>query len=105
MKNVPIIGVGLLFSETIQEGFNPKDIYQSPIQTISHAQLQTELGKISKLITAMALKGATKDELKRAVRHSMVIIDAEKHQLDYKQSAADHGISELLKKYQPEIYK
>ena len=105
MKNVPIIGVGLLFSETIQEGFNPKDIYQSPIQTISHKALQTELGKVSNLITAMALNGATRDELKRAIRHSMVVIDAEKYQLDYKQSAIDHGIPELQKKYQSEIYK
>lgn len=48
----------------------------------------------------MTLKGATQDELARAVRHSMVVIDAEKHKLDYKQSEIDNGISSLKKKYQ-----
>ena len=58
------------------------------------------MGKISNLITDMTLKGATQDELARAVRHSMVVIDAEKHKLDYKQSERDNGISALKKKYQ-----
>lgn len=61
---------------------------------------QTEMGKVSNLITDMTLKGATQDEIARAVRHSMVVIDAEKHKLDYKQSAIDNGISSLKKKYQ-----
>lgn len=61
---------------------------------------QVEMGKVTNLITDMTLKGATDEELARAVRHSMVIIDAEKHHLDYKQSAIDNGITELKKKYQ-----
>lgn len=61
---------------------------------------QTEMGKISNLITDMTLKGAGPDELARAVRHSMVVIDAEKHGLDYKQSEADNGIAALKKRYQ-----
>ena len=36
----------------------------------------------------------------RAVRHSMVVIDSEKHNLDYRQSYIDHGIASLSKKYQ-----
>jgi DNA-binding CsgD family transcriptional regulator len=56
--------------------------------------------KISNLITDMTLKGATQDEIARAVRHSMVVIDAEKHKLDYKQSELDNGIASLKKKYQ-----
>ena len=64
---------------------------------------QTEMGKISNLITDMTLKGATQDELARAVRHSMVVIDAEKHKLDYKQSELDNGIASLKKKYQGRI--
>lgn len=61
---------------------------------------QTEMGKISNLITDMTLKGANDDELARAVRHSMVVIDAEKHKLDYKQSEIDNNISALKKEYQ-----
>lgn len=61
---------------------------------------QTEMGKISNLITDMTLKGATNDELARAVKHSMVVIDAEKHKLDYKRSEIVNGIASLKKKYQ-----
>lgn len=61
---------------------------------------QTEMGKISNLITDMTIAGAPHSEIARAVKHSMVVIDAEKHGLDYKQSAKDNGILELKKKYQ-----
>lgn len=64
---------------------------------------QIEMGKVSNLITDMTLKGATEEELTRAIRHSMVVIDAEKHALDYKQSEIDNGISSLKKKYQGSI--
>lgn len=61
---------------------------------------QTQMGMVSNLITDMTLKGATESELARAVKHSMVVIDAEKHKLDYKQSEKDNGIAALKKKYQ-----
>lgn len=61
---------------------------------------QQQMGNISNLITDMTIKGATPDELARAVRHSMVIIDAEKHNLNYKQSAIDNNIAALKEKYQ-----
>lgn len=61
---------------------------------------QTEMGKISNLITDMTLKGANEDEMARAVRHSMVVIDAEKHILNYKRSEADNQISALKSRYQ-----
>lgn len=61
---------------------------------------QTEMGLVSNLITDMTIKGANADELARAVRHSMVVIDAEKHNLNYKQSAINNGITALRQKYQ-----
>ena len=61
---------------------------------------QREMGIISNLITDMTLKGAEPDELARAVRHSMVVIDAAKHKLDYKKSEAENGIAELKRVYQ-----
>lgn len=61
---------------------------------------QMEMGKVSNLITDMTLRGATNDELERAVKHSMVVIDAEKHKLDWKASEQDNGIAALRKKYQ-----
>lgn len=67
------------------------------------AEKQHQMGVASNLITDMTLKGATTDELIRAVRHSMVVIDAEKHKLDYKQSEIDNNISALKKEYQTYI--
>ena len=59
-----------------------------------------EMGKISNLITDMTIAGASQDELARAVRHSMVVIDAEKHKLNYRQSEDDNLIKQLRTKYQ-----
>lgn len=61
---------------------------------------QTEMGNVSNLITDMTIKGATQSEIARAVRHSMVVIDAEKHGLNYKLSAKQNGIPALKEKYQ-----
>jgi DNA-binding CsgD family transcriptional regulator len=63
----------------------------------------TEMGVISNLITDMTLAGAGPDDLAKAVRHSMVVIDAEKHGLDYKKSEIDNNISALKKQYQRSI--
>lgn len=75
-----------------------KEEYVYP--TIKSNTKQNEMGKISNLITDMTLFGADQDEIVRATRHSMVVIDSEKHRLDYKQSERDNNISELKKKYQ-----
>lgn len=64
---------------------------------------ENEMGKISNLITDMDIIGATNDEKARAVRHSMVVIDAEKHKLDYRQSEIDNNIQSLREKYQKNI--
>lgn len=86
------------------EGFDPKAEYGP--ETYKGREIQymkntgTQMGVISNLITDMTLKGASQDELARAVRHSMVVIDAEKHKLDYKKSEIDNNISALKKKYQ-----
>lgn len=61
---------------------------------------QMEMGKVSNLITDMTIKGASTDEIARAVKHSMVVIDSVKHDLDYKQSEKDNRIQELRDKYQ-----
>lgn len=62
---------------------------------------QTEMGKISNLITDMTLQGAPDDELIRAVKHSMVIIDTGKHKLNYRRSYEENRIKDLVQKYQP----
>ena len=86
------------------EGFDPKLEYGPETykgRTIKFmTKTDTEMGKISNLITDMTLAGADPDKLARAVRHSMVVIDAEKHKLDYKKSEIDNGIAALRKEYQ-----
>ena len=61
---------------------------------------QKTMGEVSNLITDMTLKGASQSEIARAVKHSMVVIDAEKHNLDYKRSERENDIPALKKKYQ-----
>lgn len=83
-------------------GFDPKDRYpyREGMKVMTKNATQNQMGMISNLITDMTVKGATEDELARAVRHSMVVIDAAKHKLDYKQSEKDNNIDALKKKYQ-----
>lgn len=64
---------------------------------------QKQMGVISNLIMDMTLKGANDEELARAVKHSQTVIDAEKHNLDYKRSEKENGIAELKRKYQGRI--
>ena len=100
------------------EGFDPKDKYGADdVRTDSNGTkhyyqngheyrlmtkrgTQTQMGIVSNLITDMTLAGANDTELAAAVRHSMVVIDAEKHHLNYKQSEIDNNIGALHKKYQ-----
>ena len=84
--------------------FDPKTEYSTEgktgIKLLSKEATQIEMGKVSNLITDMTLKGAPDDEIIRAVKHSMVVIDAAKHKLDYKQSEIDNDIASLRKKWQ-----
>lgn len=59
-----------------------------------------EMGMASNLITDMTIGGATNAEIARAVKHSMVAIDAEKHALDWTESYRQNGIAALREKYQ-----
>lgn len=86
------------FNEEFHERYKrPED---SPYAQMTPHEKGMQMGLVSNLITDMTLKGATEPELARAVRHSMVIIDAEKHDLDWRQSAEDNNIKQLYQKYQ-----
>lgn len=103
------------------EGFDPKVMY-GPGKTTVDAKgkehyyrngkeykimgkqyTQQQMGIVSNLITDMTLKGAGPDDVAKAVRHSMVVIDANKHKLDYHQSEIDNDIAALKRKYQGHI--
>lgn len=102
---IPNKGVNVTSTPPLKEleGFDPKDAYPYRAGMKEMHNTQNEMGSISNLITDMTLKGATPDELARAVKHSMVVIDAEKHHLDYKLSEEENGIASLKKKYQGRV--
>lgn len=84
------------------KGFDPQHEYPHypGMPEMTSRQKGQEMGNVSNLITDMTIRGATQDELASAIRHSMVVIDAEKHNLNWRQSAVDNRIAALKKKYQ-----
>lgn len=86
-------------------GWDAKEIYKLPDSApkMKNRTKQNEMGRVTNLITDMTVQGATEREIAKAVKHSMVVIDAEKHHLDYKQSAKDNDIKSLKDKYQKRI--
>lgn len=85
--------------------FNNKKEYPARpgMKVMTKANEGKEMGVISNLISDMTLRGADSSELARAVKHSMVVIDAKKHVLDYKLSEERNGIAALKKKYQVSV--
>lgn len=105
---IPMAGAKIKASSPLKglADFDPKTAYPAYPGMIKTGEKgsgfdkQREMGNVSNLITDMTIKGATPDEIARAVRHSMVVIDAEKHNLNYKQSFLDNDIAALKTKYQ-----
>ena len=87
------------------KGYDPKEAYPEVpgMKVMSEKSKGLYMGKITNLINDMTLGGATDDELAAAVRHSMVVIDAAKHRLNYKQSEIDNNIDALTKRYQLKV--
>lgn len=88
------------YDRTTVDADGTEHYYRNGVEFRKMKNTQTEMGKISNLITDMTIRGAPDGEIAQAVRHSMVVIDAEKHGLDYKQSERDNNIPALKKKYQ-----
>lgn len=82
--------------------FDPKTSYPKydGMKVMNSQQKAMEMGNISNLITDMTIQGAPHSDIASAIKHSMVVIDAEKHELNYKQSYVDNGIANLKEKYQ-----
>lgn len=105
---IPMSGVNIRTSNPLKglKDFDPKVAYPAYPGMIrtgdkgSGFNKQRQMGDVSNLITDMTIQGANPNEIAAAVRHSMVVIDAEKHNLNYKQSEIDNNIRALKKKYQ-----
>ena len=101
-KNQKILSMKPL--ESLKD-YDPKIVYKAypgMVETKDgvNFQKQMEMGKVSNLITDMTIKGASYSDISRAVKHSMTIIDADKHNLNWKQSAIDNNIAELKRTWQ-----
>lgn len=88
------------FDEIKKDSDGNDHYYRNGHEFKTMKKTDTEMGMISNLISDMTIAGAPPEDLERAVRHSMVVIDAEKHHLDYKKSEIDNNIAELRLKYQ-----
>lgn len=84
------------------KNFNPREQYKEypGMVRVKPETMQHQMGSVSNLITDMTIRKAPPSEIVKAVRHSMVVIDSYKHNLNYKQSALDNGIAGLKAKYQ-----
>ena len=84
------------------KGFDPHIEYKGyeGMKVMKEKNKGTEMGKAANLITDMTLIGCSDKELARAIRYSMVVIDAPKHKLDWKRAYKTEGIADLKKKYQ-----
>lgn len=85
--------------------FDPKERYARPQGTDSPWKKGSrregiEMGKVSNLITDMTLKDAPIEDIIRATKHALTVIDVAKHNLDYKRSEEENGIQALKQKYQ-----
>ena len=104
---IPTKGLNLKTDKPLDElkGFNPSTAYPAyegmpRVSPKNGFHKQQEMGKVSNLITDMTIQSAPKEDIAKAVKHSMVVIDAEKHNLDWKRSARENDIAGLKKEYQ-----
>lgn len=84
------------------KNFDPKTAYPKyeGMRVMTKREKGREMGIVSNLITDMTIKGAPWEDIEKAVRHSMVVIDAEKHELNWKQSERDNQIDLLKQRWQ-----
>ncbi len=73
--------------------------YNANLPKMPDRTKQQLMGITTNLIADMTLQGAPAEDLIPAVKYSMVVIDAQKHSLDYKQAYKDYGIAKLNEKY------
>lgn len=87
------------------KNFDTKSYQDEPgtFKLLSEKQKQREMGKVSNLITDMTIKGAPSEDIEKAVKHSMVVIDAVKHKLNYQRSERENDIPLLTKKWKTYI--
>lgn len=84
---------------------NPEtgEMQVDPSKVMNDRTKGKQMGVVSNLITDMTLQNAPEEHMIRAIKHSMVVIDAKKHELDWKRSEQECGIEELKHIYQKSV--
>lgn len=104
---IPNKGVGVKSTPPLKglQDFDPEMEFgaREGMKVMSEEYKQKQMGIVSNLITDMTIKGAPDSDLVKAVRHSMVVIDAVKHKYDYKLSEEVNEIARLKREYQGHI--
>lgn len=97
------------YKEEHNIGLTLRDIFKYPegsdSPAITHYQHRLIVGKAANLIGSMSRRGATEEELERAIKYSIVAIDAMKYHLDYKRAYEELGIPALVNKYMEVKFK
>lgn len=96
IKSVPMTGA----YETLK-GFDTK-IYKTPDdhKTMTNSERQQQMGIVTNLIADMTVGGADAYQIAKAVKHSMVVVDSPKHNLDWKRSLEENDIIDMKKEWQ-----
>lgn len=91
------------------KGFDPKELYSiddpkvkamAPEEYMKDRTKQTLMGEATNLVTDMTVGNASMSDIAKATKFAQVVIDAQKHKLDYKQAKQDNDINNLKFKYQ-----
>lgn len=101
IESKPILQDLVGFDAKVQYG--PASAGGRSYKHLSKDATQNEMGRISNLITDMTVNGAGPKELARAVKYSMTVIDADKHNLDYQRCYKEQNIKELKDTYQGRV--
>lgn len=82
--------------------FDPKAAYpeRPGMKVMTEENKQRHMGVVTNLITDMTVANAPLEDIAKAVKHSMVVIDSAKHRLDWQRSEKENDILELKRKYQ-----
>jgi transcriptional regulator/uncharacterized membrane protein len=73
--------------------------YDSTLPPMKDKTKQIKMGEATNLIADMTLYGAPAEDLIPATKYAMVVIDAQKHSLDYKSAYKEYKIADLKAKY------
>lgn len=112
---IPVGNIKFKTSEPLKDlvGFDPKTAYSTDGMTAEQKkklglittdrERNKQMGMASNLVNDMTLQNANEDEIVRAVKYSMVVIDAKKHELNWRAARQDYNIKDLQKRYQIHI--